>query len=326
MKILLTGATGFVGKTLTRHLLAAGHQVTALLLYQDDPSAAAGARIVFGDITRPETLTGRMDGHDALIHLAGAVGYGQSLDTCRRLNRDGTRHVAAAALRAGVGRFIHMSSVSVYGRVSGQPITERFLLKKIGDPYGDTKIDAEHALAEIAGGGAMAPTIVRPTMIYGPGDRLFLPKVVENLAGGKARIIGKGTHAVNAIHVEDVARFIAMLLERPRTAGEVYNLTHPDNPSWIAFLAMLSRSAEVQPPRGHIPYPVAFAAAALMEWRACRTGQTPRLTRYAVRNVGRPYDYVTRKMQQELGFYPEVSLFEGIEKIFGSKRRKTNAA
>jgi len=310
--VFVTGATGFVGQAVAGRLAAAGHRVTALLLPQEDARTAPGCRVVRGDITRPETLAGRIAHHDAVVHLAGAVGYGQAWDTCVRLNREGTRNVADEALRCGVRRFVHMSSVSVYGRVSGVPIREDAPLRKIGDPYGDTKIDSERLLEERARTRGLELTVVRPTVIYGPGDRLFLPKVIENLRSGGARVIGPGTNRVDLVHVGDVAEFVCRVLQAPGTRGRAYNLTHPDNPTWQAFLAEVASLLHVPVPEKHLPYRAALAVAGVMEAASFFTGKPPRLTRYAVRNVGRPYLYSTDRMREELGFQPAVETLEGI--------------
>ena len=108
------------------------------------------AEIRWGDITRPHTLAGLMHGHDAVVHLASAVGYAQEMGTCVTLNVDGTRNVAKEAMASRVRRFVHMSSIAVYGRIPGQVITEKSPTRKTGDPYGDTKIDAEEFLGGLA--------------------------------------------------------------------------------------------------------------------------------------------------------------------------------
>lgn len=310
--VFVTGATGFVGRAVVERLAEEGHRVTVLLLPEEDEASLAGCRVVRGDITRPETLSGRIAGHHAVVHLAGAVGYGQTWETCIRLNREGTRHVADEALRCGVRRFVHMSSVSVYGRVSGVPVREDTPFRKIGDPYGDTKIDAERLLEERARTRALEVTFIRPTVIYGPGDRLFLPKVIENLRSGRARVIGPGTNRVNLVHVRDAADFVCRVLGEPRTRGRAYNLTHPENPPWQAFLAEVAGLLGVPVPDRHVPYHAALLLGGLLEAASRVTGKPPRLTRYAVRNVGRPYDYRTERMQKELGFFPAVETMEGV--------------
>ncbi len=314
MRVFLTGAGGFIGRNLLPRLAAEGHELCALLLPEEPAQGLGEARIVRGDITRPESLRGVMDGQQAVIHLAAAVGYGQPMDLCRRLNREGTAHVASEAVRAGVRRFVQLSSVSVYGRRPGVPIPETTPLRKTGDPYGDTKIEAEEILQQHAERGEIDLTILRPTVIYGPGDDKFLPKLAENLRSGKARIIGRGDNRVDAIHVEDVAEFVVRVLAEPRSVGGIYNLNHPDNPSWREFTEAAAAVLEVDPPRGHLSYRAALVVAGALELLAAATGRQPRLTRYAVRVIGRQYHYLTDRARDELGFEPRIDLLEGVRR------------
>jgi nucleoside-diphosphate-sugar epimerase len=318
MRILVTGATGFIGRRLVGGLRQGGFETTALLLPDEDEAGAAGARIVRGDITRAATLRGVMLGHDAVVHLAGAVGYGQTFERCLRLNRDGTANVAGEAVRCGVRRFVHMSSVSVYGRPVGVRVTEDFPLRKIGDPYGDTKADAERIVTRRAASGELDLTVLRPTVIYGPGDDKFLPKLIENLRAGRARVIGSGENAVDAIHVDDVVDFVLDVVKEQRSFGRAYNLNHPGNPSWAEFVAAVAGMIGVPPPRRHLPYAVAWGFAALMELAARFSGKPPRLTRYAVRVVGRPYEYSVDRARNELGFEPKIDLLSGVRDCLAS--------
>ncbi len=312
MRVFVTGATGFIGRHLTERLRSGGHTTTVLALPVEDVPEDDRYSVVRGDITDRSTLVGKLDGHDAIVHLAGAVGYGQTFERCNAINRDGTENMALAATAAGISRFVHMSSVSVYGRVDGVRLDEDAPLKKIGDPYGDTKIDAERALETIGADGALDVTMLRPTVIYGPGDDKFLPKLVENLKSGRARVIGSGNNSVDLIHVTDAVELICRCLEDPRAMGRVYNLTHPSNPTWSEFIAEAARLVGVAPPKGRLPYPVAYVAAAMMELIAKITGSEPRLTRYAVRVVGRQYHYSVDRAREELGFEPKIDLFTGL--------------
>ncbi len=318
MRVLVTGASGFIGHRLVPVLRRRNFEVTALLLADEDDAGAAGAHVVRGDITRADTLRGVLAGQDAVVHLAGAVGYGQTFDRCLRLNRDGTENVAAEAVRCGVRRFVHMSSVSVYGRPVGVRVTEDFPLRKIGDPYGDTKIEAEGIVTRLAASGALDLTMIRPTVIYGPGDDKFLPKLIENLRSGRARVIGSGQNPVDTIHVDDVVDFVVGILNDRRSFGRTYNLNHPANPTWAEFVAAVAEMVGVPPPRRRVPYAVAWVLAGLMELGARLSGRAPRLTRYAVRVVGRRYDYAVDRARDELGFEPRIDLLSGVRDCLSS--------
>jgi len=316
MRVFVTGASGFVGKRLVPRLQTDGHAVTALLLPTEAEPAWRDVRVVRGDITVATGLAGALDGQGAVIHLAGAVGYGQTLERCNAVNRDGTRHVADEAVRAGARRFLHMSSVSVYGRPVGVTVTEDFPLRKINDPYGDTKIDAEQIVTALAAAGNLDLTIVRPTVIYGPGDDKFLPKLAENLRAGRARIIGPGTNIVDAFHVDDAVDFLARVLVDPRAVGGVYNLSNPNNPTWNELIALAAAAIGVPPPRQHVPFPLAWCLAAAMEAVGWATGKPPQLTRYAVRVVGKPYFYSFDRARRDLGYEPTIDLREGVRRFF----------
>lgn len=315
MKIFMTGASGFLGRSITSHLLKQNHCISALLLEDDQLEEKDGLDIVRGNITCSDSLQGLMVGHDAVIHLAGAVGYGQSWSNCIKLNTEGTINVVNEAIHSGVRRFIQMSSISVYGRKADVVVTENSPKVKIGDPYGDTKIDAENYLLEKQKKGLIDLTLIRPTMIYGPGDRLFLPKVIENLKSGNARIIGSGKNNVDLIHVDDVAEFVSLVLSNKGSIGQAYNLSNNKPVTWIEFLSLISEELKLAAPENHLPYWLALSLAWIMEMAARVTEKPPRLSRYAVRNVGRNYRYSVRKMRSELGFNPRVELLEGIREV-----------
>jgi nucleoside-diphosphate-sugar epimerase len=321
MNVLVTGATGFIGRRVTARLLEEGNGVTALLLPGEPETGMEGCTVRRGDITAPETLRGVMDGADAVIHLAGAVGYGQTMERCLAVNRDGTKNVATETVRAGIRRFLHMSSVSVYGRKPDVPIDEDFPVQKIGDPYGDTKIDAELILKDLGRRDLLDLTVVRPTVIYGPGDVQFLPKLVENLKSGKARMIGSGVNTVDLIHVNDVADFFIILLASPGAVGRTYNLTNPSNPTWKELLNFVAAELGLPPVEATIPYPAAYLVAGLLEFIHSFRGTPPRLTRYSVRVVGRQYRYLTGCAAKELGYLPKVALFDGLRECLGPWKR-----
>ncbi|RIL07472.1 MAG: hypothetical protein DCC71_02815 [Proteobacteria bacterium] len=321
MRVLVTGASGFVGRHLLPRLAEAGHAPVALLLPDEAAPpwiAACGAEVVRGDVTRLAAFGGVAKDCGAVVHLAAAVGYGQRLEHCLRLNRNGTAHVAHAAREAGARRFVHLSSVSVYGRVAERSLDEESPLRKTGDPYGDTKIDAERILAAHAARDELDLTVLRPTVIYGPGDVRFLGKLVENLRGGRAAIIGSGDNRVDAVHVRDVANLVVRALAEPAAVGRVYNVAHPANPTWNELIRSVADALGVPPPSRHLPYPAAFALAAALEARAWLRGGEPRLTRYAVRVVGRRYHYPVTRAERELGFAPQVPLLAGVREVLGA--------
>ena len=121
-KIFITGASGFIGRAVVKRLKD-NYELTLLLPEGESAVGLSGQNIVRGDVTRHRSLSGLIRDHDTVIHMAGSVGY-QSWRNCMSINVDGSRNVIRQAVRAGVIRFIHMSSVSVYGRIPDIKITE----------------------------------------------------------------------------------------------------------------------------------------------------------------------------------------------------------
>jgi len=326
MKIFITGATGFLGKALVNDLLKNNHKVTILILPTDTyiPPKNKNLTTIQGDITKPKTLSGVTKNHNAIIHLAGAVGYGQNWKTCFLLNKDGTKNIALEAIQSKVRRFILMSSVSVYGRVSNQPISEDFPLKKIGDPYGDTKIDSENIIQDFSSKNLLDTTIIRPTVIYGPGDDKFLPKLISNIQTKKAKIIGDGLNKVDLIHINDVLDFLKIVLQSKKAIGEIYNLTNPDNGNWKELLTITSHLLNCPVPNKKVPYPLAYTLAGILETAGKLTNKEPLLSRYAVRVVGKNYNYITKKAEKELGFKTKIELKKGLSECINHLRIKNH--
>ncbi len=311
--IFITGASGFIGKAVVKTLCQENYTLTALLLPDEEAKLPESVHIVYGDLTDTQSLSGKLKNHQTVIHIAGAVGF-QSWKNCISINIGGTRNILEEMLKSGIRRFIYMSSVSVYGRVPDVHITEDFPYKKIGDPYGDTKIEAEKLIKEYTQKGTVDFTIIRPTAVYGEGDNKFLPKLIENLESGKFKMMGDGSHTVDLVNVADVAEFVSVVLKNPESIGQTYNLANKENPTWNEFLKVVAEELGIPPTNKYIPYKLAYAAATLMELISKITGKPPRLSRYAVRLVGRQYFYVIDKAEKELGFTPSIDLFDGIRK------------
>jgi nucleoside-diphosphate-sugar epimerase len=310
-QIFLTGASGFIGKAVVSRLLKKDYQLSLLYLPDEPVERFTDLNIIRGDITRADTLAGKLWGHDTLIHIAGSVGF-QTWKNCRSVNIEGTRNILRGAADSGIRRVIHMSSVSVYGRVPDIAITEKQPFKKIGDPYGDTKIEAEYLVRQIAKEHGMGYTILRPTAVYGQGDNKFLPKLMENLRSGKFKMMGDGNHSVDLVNVIDVAEAVSLVLKKDISIGQTYNIANKQNPTWNEFLKVVAEELNISYKSSYISYHLAYRIVGLMEGISKITGKPPRLSRYAVRLVGRQYDYVIEKARNELGFNPSVELLDGI--------------
>lgn len=219
MRVLVTGGRGFIG-TVACERMAREHAVIAA-------SRRSGV-----DVTRPETLPPALGGIDAVVHAA--------VDG-RASIVDGTANLLAAARAAGVRRFVHLSSVAVYGAAEGA-VGEATPRSPADAGYGLWKAEAE-ALVEAE--RAMEVVILRPALVYGPGDPLWIGKMSRRLRNGSLGALGAaGEGIADLVHVRDVAEAIALALAgRPG----IYNLGGLEAVTWNAYLARLAAGLDVAP-------------------------------------------------------------------------------
>lgn len=206
MKVFIAGGTGFVGGHLVAELLKRGHELV-LLSHSGRESRQPGVRYVQGSVEQPESLIAQIKGCDAVINLIGIIReFPAKAITFERLHVEATANLVLATQRAGVLRYLQMSALGTrLDAVSG---------------YHRTKWRAE----ELVRGSGLAWTIFRPSLIFGPKDAFV------NMLADKLRLLpvlptmGDGAYRLQPIHGDDVARCFAEALERPATAGQVYEL------------------------------------------------------------------------------------------------------
>jgi dihydroflavonol-4-reductase len=281
LKVLVTGGTSNVGAEVAVTLASLGHHVTAVALPGFPRTHLDDRRIplVFADVTDEERMTGLCHGQDAVVHCAAAVKFlARDRDHVYRVNVDGTRAVVRAARRAEVRRLVHMSSVAVYGRVTGRPrITEATPTQPCGLAYNDSKRDAEAAVYDGAGG--VASTILRLNLVYGRYDRVFVPRVLDAFARDACRfMLGDPDRPLSVVGSEYVAQAVARLLDRPAIARvDKYIVSEGEPPTFRRFFEALAALVGRQAPSRALP-----GALGLAYGRVCdllhRLGRPPALS------------------------------------------------
>ncbi len=237
MRVLVTGGAGYIGSILVRRLLDAGHDVVVLdrLAFGGAPLAAlegrAGYRLVAGDVRDHARVEASLRDRDAVIHLAAIVGEAACAAdpvVAIETNYEATKHLAEASARAGISRFVFASTCSVYGAGLAGRLSEESPMAP-AELYAETRVNAERALAALAG-GRLRPTVLRFGTVYGCSPRTRFDLVVNLLTARALReraisIFG-GEQWRPFVHVDDVARALQISLEADldRVGGETLNV------------------------------------------------------------------------------------------------------
>lgn len=221
MRVYLTGGTGLIGSHLAAELRARGHGVVALHRRGADTGylAQLGCHLVEGDVrAEADILAEGMVGCTHVVHGAALVYAGGQWPKVRAVNVDGTRNVLTAAVKAGVGHGVHISSVAVYGSVDGavdeSTPTDSDLAP--GDLYARSKREAEDVARGIERKRGLPMTIVRPSAVYGERDRLMTPTLAKILRSPVVPLFGGGENTLPVVYAGNVAGALRLTLEASR--------------------------------------------------------------------------------------------------------------
>jgi 2-alkyl-3-oxoalkanoate reductase len=319
VKVVVTGATGFLGSHTVATLQARG--VDVLALGRDAGKVAQfGTRGLRLDLTDLEGLSWAFQGADAVVHTAALSAPWGRLEDFQRVNVDGTRNVLRAASSAGVKRLVHISSPAVIFDDADQfdvpddaPYPSRH-----SSFYALTKKRAEQLVLE----SELECAVLRPKAIYGPGDTSLLPRLVTAARAGRLPQIGDGGNLVELTFVTDVVQAIERSLEVRLGADRTpYTITGGERvPLWNAIRALLE-GLGVSSRLPVLSMRAALTLARGLEVVAAFTGREPRLTRYTAQILARTQTYDTSRAGRDLGYQPRVSLGEGLERTLEALRR-----
>jgi nucleoside-diphosphate-sugar epimerase len=253
MRVLVTGASGFVGHAACRELLARGHDVRALV--RRAGSEPEGTSAVAGDLTDAGALAAavREATPEGVLHLAAEIASQRSAERVREVNVEGMRRLLDACAAGGAPKVVFTSTV-VTGEADGALLTEDAPLP-VQTPYGRSKQEGEALLL----GCGLPAVVIRPGHIYGPGGWYEHEMLARLRQPGRFAVIGRGDNLWDVVHVDDVARALVDALERA-PAGEVYHAADDEPIAYYDFMALSAQALGVGPPR-RIPAWVARLAA-----------------------------------------------------------------
>ena len=313
-QVLVTGASGFTGSVLVRHLTEAGARVRAIARPSSrvDALADLGIEWVRGQVYDESTVKAATAGVRYVFHLAAALREARSSeDTYRRVHCTSTRLLAEAATRTpGFKRFVHVSTVGVHGHIAQPPADETAPLHP-DDGYQRTKAEAETWFREFASAQRLPHVVFRPCAIYGPGDRRLL-KLFRMAARGTVPMLGHSRGLYHLIHVEDLARIVIRGAVHPAALNEVF-IAGSQTAVTLTEIVRVVEQTLGRPVRiVRLPAWPFFALAAVCETVCRPLGLEPPLYRRRVAFYTKDRSFDTRKLHDVLGYSPLFTDEEGL--------------
>jgi len=312
MKILVTGATGFTGSHLARHLLSEGHRVRALVRTEEQARrlSAEGMETHVGQITSQEDVLSAARECEQIHHLAAVYRTAGHPDSYyREVNVGGTLKILAAARQLGCERVVHCSTGGVHGHIAKPPADESYPFGP-GDVYQRSKLEAELAV-QAAGRDGQPVAIFRPGAIYGEGDLRFL-KLFRAIHQRTFFMIGDGETRLHLVHIDDLVDGILRCSSRPEALGEVFLLAGPESPTLNQICATIAATLGVRVRSVHIPVLPVLAAGWLCEKVCIPLGVDPPLHRRRVGFFTHHREFDFSKAVRMLGFQPKISAADGL--------------
>lgn len=324
MKIVITGATGFIGSHLCQALVKEGHQVLALVSTKEKKGKVEswGTEGVIGDLKSTAFLGKIISGTNVVYHLAAVRDrWGATKDQYHEVNVLGTKNLLEAAKKDRVKHFIFCSSVTVLGYPKDIPTSE----SASPDPktlYGQSKYKAEELVKDYQKKG-LQTTVIRPSVVYGPGDTSgMMLKLCRLVKEKKFKIVGNGQNRLQLIYIDDLILGLLLVKESRKAIGEIYILTYKDPISVNELVKVVADTLWVNISLQHIPLRFAKMTGILMEnfygfGRATKIphfNKEPLVTKSKVDLMTKNQVYDISKAKKELGFNPKVGYKEGIKK------------
>lgn len=315
MVVLVTGATGFIGSRLCLAAMQRGHRVRAFGQENQPAEAAnarslrsAGAELHLASVTDRAAVARAVSGVDTVIHLAAAQHEANVPDQrFWDVNVQGTRTVVEAAIEAGVTRFVHGSTIGVFGGRPGVTVHEDSPLEPT-NIYGRTKLEGERIV--LSQRDRIEVLIARISETYGPGDRRLL-KLFRGLRKGRFFLVGDGANLHHPIFIDDLLEGLLLSATVPAESGATFVLAGRDSVATREMVGSVARALGTTPPSLRLPLPLLWGSAALMEGMFRPLGIQPPLHRRRMNFFVTSFSFSGEAARRHIGFEPRVAFADG---------------
>ena len=318
MKVLVTGGTGFTGKSLVKRLLDENHEVVALDYKEGlktDELREWGAEVVIGSVADKTLLNRCTEGVDVVQHLAAAF---RELDVPNsyydEINIGGTRNALEAAEKHGVKKFIYCSTCGVHGNVENPPADEDAPINA-ADYYQQTKYEAEPVVKEFANRG-MKTTIIRPAAIYGPGDPERFYMIFKRVANGTFPMFGSGKTLYHPLYIDNLVDAHMLAMDPDKGTGGTYLIADDCYLSIEELVKAVAKAMGVKVKIPHYPIWPLIIAGHFFEKTFKPFRITPPIFPRRVDWYRQNRAFSIERAKHDLGYDPKIKLEEGLRRTY----------
>lgn len=322
-KVLVTGANGFTGRNLCLYLAEQGVQVRGMYHVPDggEPDFDhPNLELVPGDLTDPKTLERALDGVEVVHNVAALYRpTNVSKELYFKVNVDGVRTLVELAARQHVRRFVHCSTIGIYGHVERPPANEDAPVKP-DDYYQESKLEGEQVAMARGGELGLEMVNIRPAAIYGPHERRFL-KLAKAVASGRFVMFGDGEVRYHFIHVHDLCRAFELAAASPTVVGQSFIIADDQALTLNQIAALIGDVLGTRAPRYRLPYTSLWLTAVACEFAFMPLrplGLSPPLYRRRAAWFRSVRWFDNGKARRELGFRPRIRPEEGLRQMVRS--------
>jgi nucleoside-diphosphate-sugar epimerase len=314
-KVLITGATGFIGSHLVKRIIQDGNDVRILALPGDEKAAdydKNGIDVVYGDIADEKAVGMAVSDIQVVYHLAGIVSDWAPKQLYKTVNIQGTENICRCAIQNGVERLVYISTNDVFGFRDCGIIDESFPYRPWREPYSDSKLKASNIVWKYHRLGLPA-TMIYPCWVYGPGDTTFLVPLVDAIKKGQL-VYWRKNSLVWPAYINNVVDLLIEVGSSPAAVGQGFLVHDGVYDTFENFVARIADSLNLRRPRMHVPYYMALSTAWAMQntWRLLGINSRPLLTTYVVKNLGAKWKFSIAKAKEKLNWKPSVNYHDGL--------------